>query len=126
MAKADMQVWHSVALLFLSKFITSTTQSFAQKDLVNSKNIDLGAKFAAMLGNETDDSEVKESLKKALKNLEQHELIHRSASGEMHLTPAGLAAMNTERSRAMTKIAQNFPESVAQEQNSDAEGKKPN
>ena len=126
MAKADMQVWHSVALLFLSKFITSTTQTFAQKDLINSKNIDLGAKFAAMLGNETDNSEVKESLKKALKNLERHEMIQRSASGEMNLTPAGLATMNTERSRAMAKIAQNFPESVAQEQNSDAEGHKPN
>lgn len=126
MAKADMQVWHSVALLFLSKFITSTTQTFAQKDLVNSKNIGLGAKFVAMLGSETEESEVKESLKKALKNLEQQKLLQRSTAGEMHLTPAGLAAMNTERSRAMAKIAQNFPESVAQEQNSEPKGNKPN
>lgn len=126
MAKADTQIWHSVVLLFLSKFVTSTTQTFNQKDLINSKNIDLGAKFAAMLGSEIEESEVKTYLKKALKHLEQQELVQRSPAGEMHLTPAGIDAMHAERSRAMAKIAQNFPDSAPQEQNSDTGGNKPN
>jgi hypothetical protein len=66
MAKADIQVWHSVTLLFLSKFVASTDQKFSQKDLINSKNIALGAKFASMLGNDTEESEVRQHLKKTL------------------------------------------------------------
>lgn len=126
MAKTDMQIWHSVALLFLSKFVTSTTHVFTQKDLINSKNIALGAKFSAMLGSETEESEIKESLKKALKTLEQREFLQHSPAGKMHLTAAGISAMNAERSRAMGKIAQNFPGSVPQEQNSDSGVDKPN
>ena len=116
MAKADMQVWHSVTLLFLSKFVTSTTQVFSRKDLINSKNIALGAKFASMLGSETEESEVRTYLKKAVSQLEQQELLRRSPAGDMHLTEKGVTAMNAERSRAMGKIAQNFPGSVPQEQ----------
>ncbi|MCA1797455.1 MAG: hypothetical protein LC645_07960 [Geobacteraceae bacterium] len=124
MAKEDIQVWHSIALLFLSKFITSTTQTFAQEDLINSKNIGLGAKFATMLGSETEETEVKAYLKKAVKHLELQELLQRSPTGEMYLTPAGLAAMNAERARAMAKIAKNFPGAVPQEQNSVSGAKK--
>jgi len=113
-------------MLFLSKFVTSATQTFAQKDLINSKNIDLGLKFAAMLGNETEEAEVKKYLKKTLKNLEQQELLQRSAAGEMNLTAAGIATMNAERARAMSKIAQNFPGAVSPEQNSASGNKKPN
>ncbi|MFA6686085.1 MAG: hypothetical protein WCS16_01250 [Desulfuromonas sp.] len=126
MAKEDMHIWHSVTMLFLSKFVTSATQTFAQKDLINSKNIDLGLKFAAMLGNETEEAEVKKYLKKTLKNLEQQELLQRSAAGEMNLTAAGIATMNAERARAMSKIAQNFPGAVSPEQNSASGNKKPN
>jgi len=126
MAKEDMHIWHSVTLLFLSKFVTSATQTFAQKDLINSKNIDLGLKFTAMLGNETEEAEVKKYLKKTLKNLEQQELLQRSPAGEMNLTAAGIATMNAERTRAMSKIAQNFPGAVPPEQNSASGNKKPN
>ncbi len=126
MAKEDMHIWHSVTLLFLSKFVTSTTQTFAQKDLINSKNIDLGLKFAAMLGNETEEAEVKKYLKKTLKNLEQQKLLQRSPAGEMNLTAAGIATMNAEHTRAMSKIAQNFPGAVPPEQNSASGNKKPN
>lgn len=122
MAKANMQVWRSVTLLFLSKFVTSTTQTFTQKDLINEKNTALGARFASMLGSETEEPEVKTYLKKTLKQLEQEKLLHRSSTGEIHLTREGMDAMNAERSRAMAKIAQNFPGSVPQEQNT-ASGK---
>lgn len=117
MAKPDMQMWHSVTLLFLSKFIQSTSQTFTRKDLINPNNIDLGTKFASMLGSEAEESEVRDYLKKSLKHLEREQLVYRSPAGEMHLTPAGIATMNTERARAMAKIAESFPSSAPQDQN---------
>jgi hypothetical protein len=44
----------------------------------------------------------------------------------MQLTEPGIDAMKAERSRAMAKIAQNFPGSVPQEQNSNTQGSKSN
>jgi hypothetical protein len=125
MAKEDMQIWNSVTLLFLSKFVTSTNQTFAQRELINPNNIDLGIKFASMLGTEVKDNDVRGFLKNALRHLEQQKLLQRSPAGEMHLTPAGIAAMQTERARAMEKIAKSFPGSVSEEQMEAAADRKP-
>ncbi|MDD2558195.1 MAG: hypothetical protein RBR43_02875 [Desulfuromonadaceae bacterium] len=114
MPKPDTPLWHNITLLFLSKFITSTTQTFAKKELINPKNIGLAGKFAAMLGSEVDDTEVRKCLNKAVKELEREGVLHHMSTGEMHLSTAGIARMNAERSRAMAQIATNFPGSTPQ------------
>ncbi|MFA5700976.1 MAG: hypothetical protein WC913_06840 [Desulfuromonas sp.] len=116
MPKPDMHLWHNVALLFLSKFVTTTSQTFVKKELINPKNIGLAGKFVAMLGNEADDTKVKQCLNKAIKELEREGVLQRTAAGTMHLSPEGFARMNAERSRAMAQIAANFPGAVPQEQ----------
>ncbi len=121
MPKPDMSLWHSVALLFLSKFVTTTTQTFAKKELINPKNIGLAGKFAAMLGSESTDTEVRQYLNKAIKELEREGTLQHTSSGAMHLSTAGIARMNAERSRAMAKIAANFPGSVPQEKATESE-----
>ncbi|MDY0211846.1 MAG: hypothetical protein RBR06_02430 [Desulfuromonadaceae bacterium] len=122
MPKPDMHLWQSVALLFMSKFVTATTQAFVKKELINPKNIGLAGKFAAMLGSETNETEVKQYLNIALKELEREGVLQRTSTGTMHLSPEGITRMNAERTRAMTQIAANFPNSVPQSQTEEVAG----
>ncbi len=116
MPKTDLPLWHSVTLLFLSKFVTDTTQPFAKKELINPKNIGLAGKFAAMLGTEVGEAEVKQYLNKAVKELERDGVLQRCSTGSMHLSTMGMERMNAERNRAMAQITANFPGTVPQKQ----------
>ena len=112
MSVQDQQLWRTITLLFLSKIVSSAQDSFAQKDLINEKNLDLAEKFCALRKEEIAPAQIKACMKKALKQLEQEGSLIRAKSGEISLSEAGYAQIQREKQEAMAKIATSFPSSV--------------
>jgi len=113
MASNNTTLWQTIVFLFLSKFVKQADQPFAQKQLVNAKNIELASRFAGMVGDKTDDGKRKLTLLKALKKLEKEGFIQRLDEKTLQLSEEGFTRMQSEVQTAMTKIAQSFPDSAA-------------
>jgi len=115
MASYNKNLWQTVVFLFLSKFVKQALTPFPQYDLINDKNIELATRFTQMVGDTTDKKKVKFALLKALRNLEEEELILRLDEATLQLSKGGFTKMKTEVATAMQKIAQSFPESTTKE-----------
>lgn len=110
MASHNHALWQTVIFLFLSKFIREANVEFAQKQLINAKNVELAQKFAEMVGDTTEHSKIKLSLLKALKKLEKEEWMQRIDDNTLLLSDTGFEKMQSELQTAMLKIAKSFPE----------------
>ena len=115
MAPYNKDLWQTVIFLFLSKFVKQANVSFAQKELINDKNVELANRFVQMVGDTTDEKKIKFALLKALRQLEKGEMVLRLSEETLQLSDAGFAKMETEVEAAMMKIAQSFPESTAKD-----------
>ncbi|MEA3465457.1 MAG: hypothetical protein U9R29_05545 [Thermodesulfobacteriota bacterium] len=115
MASHNKQLWRTVIFLFLSKFVKRANEPFAQKSLINTKNVELASKFTEMVGDTTAENKIKLTLVKALNLIEKEGLIHRLDETMLQLSEEGFSTMQTEVQTAMTKIAQNFPETKVKE-----------
>ncbi len=111
MVKHNKDLWQTVSFLFLSKFVKQANVSFAQNELINTKNVDLAGRFAKMVGDISDEKKIKLALLKGLRQLEKEGLVLRLNETTLQLSDAGFARMKTEVETAMQKIAQSFPES---------------
>lgn len=112
MASYNKELWQTVTYLFLSKFVQQANVSFAQDELINSKNVELAKRFAQMVGDTTADKNIESALLKALRQLEKDGMVQRKDETTLQLSEDGFARMKTEVETAMMKIAQSFPESV--------------
>ncbi|MBN2645518.1 MAG: hypothetical protein JXR59_08620 [Desulfuromonadaceae bacterium] len=110
MTTQNNHLWQTVIFLFLSKFIKQPGESFAEKLLINAKNVDLAARFAEMVGDTTPENKVKLTLIKATKKLEQTGFLQRIDDRTLQITDAGFSKMQSEVQVAMRKIAENFPQ----------------
>ena len=110
MAKHNNSLWQTVVFLFISKFDPQAGQPFEQKLLINAKNVELARRFAAMVGDTTEDTKIKLALLKGLQQLEKTDYIQRIDDATLQLTSTGYAQMKQEIQTAMKKIAENFPE----------------
>ena len=72
MSSHNNALWQTITFLFLSKLSLQANQPFAQKMLINAKNVDLAQRFAAMTGNTSAAEKSKLALLKALKQLEKN------------------------------------------------------
>lgn len=115
MASHNKQLWQTVLFLFLSKFVKQADQTFAQKQLINAKNVELASRFAEMVGDSTSEDKIKLTLIKALNLLEKDGLMLRVDETTLRLSNDGFVLMQNEVKTAMTKISQNFPETKVQE-----------
>ena len=115
MASHNKQLWQTVLFLFLSKFVKQADQTFAQKQLINAKNVELASRFSEMVGDSTSEDKIKLTLIKALKLLEKDGLMLRVDETTLRLSNDGFVLMQNEVKTAMTKISQNFPETKVQE-----------
>lgn len=112
MATHNKELWQTVVFLFLSKLSPQAGQPFAQKMLINAKNIDLARRFAEMVGDNTSPDKIKLTLLKALKQLEKQGWVERVDDNTILLTAAGIDKMGTEQQLAMQKIATSFPDAA--------------
>lgn len=110
MASHNHALWQTVIFLFLSKFVREPNVEFAQKQLINAKNVELAQKFAEMVGDTTENSKVKLALIKAVKQVEKGGWLQRIDDNTLKLSEEGFEKMQTELQTAMLKIAKNFPE----------------
>ena len=115
MASHNNELWQTIMFLFLSKFVKQANEPFAQKQLINAKNVELASRFATMVGDTTAEDKIKLALPKALKQLEKSMFIQRLDETTLQLSDEGLTKMQTELQTAMMKIARDFPESVPNE-----------
>lgn len=116
MASHNNQLWQTVIFLFLSKFIRQPNVEFAQKQLINAKNVELAQKFAEMVGDTTENTKIKLALIKAMKHVEKGGWLQRIDDNTLVLNDAGFEKMQTELQTAMMKIARDFPDSAPEEQ----------
>ncbi|OQY18895.1 MAG: hypothetical protein B6I36_05720 [Desulfobacteraceae bacterium 4572_35.1] len=112
MATHNSELWQTVTFLFLSKFSPKTGKPFAQKMLINAKNVELAQRFAEMVGDTTKGDKTKLALIKALRQLEQHGWVERIDDSTIQLTDTGITKMNNEVQSAMKKIAASFPDAA--------------
>ena len=112
MTSYNKDLWQTVTCLFLSKFVKQANVSFAQEELINSKNTELAKRFTQMVGDTTDEKKIKFALLKALRQLEKEEMVLRLNETTLQLSDDGFTKMKVEVEAAMRKIAQSFPESV--------------
>lgn len=115
MATFNKDLWQMVTFLFLSKYVKQANTSFAQKEVINDKNVDLANRFVQMVGDTTDEKKIKLTLLKALRQLEKEGLVLRLSEETLQLSDAGFAKMKADVETAMRKIAQSFPESAAKD-----------
>ena len=120
MASYNKQLWRTVTFLFLSKFVKQANEPFAQKTLINAKNVELASKFTEMVGDTTAQNKIKLTLIKALNLVEKEGLIQRLDETTLQLSEEGFSTMQTEVQTAMIKIAQNFPETKVQKKSAPA------
>ena len=69
MASHNNELWQTVIFLFLSKFVKQANEPFSQKQLVNTKSVELARRFSEMVGDTTEESKIKLALFKALKQM---------------------------------------------------------
>lgn len=112
MTSYNKDLWQTVTYLFLSKFVKQADVSFAQEELINDKNVGLAKRFTQMVGDTTDEKEIKLALLKALRQLEKEEMVLRLNESTLQLSNDGFTRMKTEVDTAMMKIAQSFPDSA--------------
>ena len=115
MAPFNQELWQTVVYLFLSKFVQRANVPFAQKDLINQKNIDLASRFVQMVGDTTEERKIKFALLKGLRLLESDGTVERLSEETLQLSDAGFNKMKLEVETAMMKIAQSFPEAQVKE-----------
>ncbi len=113
MATHNNALWQTVSFLFLSKLSLQAKQPFAQKMLINAKNVDQAQRFAEMVGATTESGKAKLALLKALKQLEKQGWIERIDEDNIQLSSAGVEKMDSEVQAAMHKIAESFPATPA-------------
>jgi len=113
MATHNVALWQTVTFLFLSKFSPQANQPFAQKMLINAKNVDLAQKFAEMVGDTTESGKIKLALLKALKQMEKQGFVERIDENTIQISPSGAEKMTSEVEAAMRKIAESFPDTSA-------------
>ena len=115
MASFNQELWQTVIYLFLSKFVRQANTPFAQKELINEKNIELASRFVEMVGDDTEDKKIKFALLKAMRGVEADGMLERLSEESLQLSDAGIAKMKLEVETAMLKIAQSFPEAKPQD-----------
>ena len=115
MAPFNQDLWKMVVFLFLSKHVKEANVPFPQKELINEKNIDLASRFVEMVGDTTEIKKIKFALLKALRQLEKENMILRLSEETLQLSGEGFIKMRGEVEMAMTKSAQNFPESKVED-----------
>ncbi|MCK4501507.1 MAG: hypothetical protein KAU22_00635 [Desulfuromonadales bacterium] len=112
MSEYNKNLWQTIVFLFLSKFAKQANTPFAQSELVNDRNVELANRFVQMVGDKTDEKKIKFALLKAMRELEKGGMLLRLSEESLQLSSDGFARMKVELETAMTKIAQNFPEST--------------
>lgn len=110
MASHNHALWQTVVFLFLSKFVREPNVEFAQKQLINAKNVELAQKFTEMVGDATESSKIKLALIKAVKQVEKEGWLQRIDDSTLKLNDIGFEKMQSELQTAMLKIAKSFPE----------------
>lgn len=110
MASHNNQLWQTIIFLFLSKFVRKPNDEFAQKQLINAKNVGLAQKFAEMVGDTTESSKIKLALIKAMKQVEKSGWLQRIDDNTLLLNDTGFEKMQSELQTAMMKIAHSFPD----------------
>ncbi|MDY0189557.1 MAG: hypothetical protein RBR22_02380 [Desulfuromonas sp.] len=113
MSTSNNSLWQTVTFLFLSKLALTAKQPFAQKKLINGKNVELAQRFATMVGATTESGKVKLAMLKAVKQLEKQGYLERIDDNNLQLSDIGAEKMANEVQSAMRKIAENFPDATA-------------
>ncbi len=115
MAAYNQQLWQTVVFLLLSKSVKEADTTFAQILLINPRNIELANRFVQMVGDTTTEEKIKFALLKAMRELEKGKVLVRIDEESLQLSKAGFVKMKSVLETAMTKIAQNFPDSTPKE-----------